>query len=342
MFSRSRIRSVTRRVGGALLLSVLALTSACGDATTPTAAEPPETPPAPPGPVQGTLPTGRLLFQRGDHILLLGPDGPEPAVVKRNAGLPSWSPDGSVYAFVRRGNPYVAATALCVAKVDGSETRCLALDESSYFDTPPAWSPDGGSLAYSIRTGDWTGEWGYSGLHLLDVGTMTDRVITSFPVTSASWSPDGSRIALVYLDMPNSVEGRIGMTAPDGTGFRTLSGGDGRYVFREVAWSPMGAQLAFRLSDQTWNCPWWCVGVLGVASLDESSPGGGIGTLRLLNSNSHGLEGLAWSPDGTQVALARWTCAGVDGCTSAVLSFGTGGDWMTWLIPDASWPSWTR
>lgn len=337
MYAPSRSPSTIRRTGRALILSAVVLASACGDVTAPTVAEEPESP-APPDPlsplgqVPATLPGGRLLVVRGDRILLVSPHLDEPTVVAEAATLPSWSPDGSMLAYVGSGG-----TPLCIGSFDGAQPRCTAVEDDVNVYFRPSWSPDGGSLAYST----YSQSDGFSGLRVLDVATMTDRVVTSFPVISPSWSPDGSRIALVYGSDWNfryDFSGSLGTIAPDGSGFRTISEGDGRYLFRDVTWSPTGESLAFNLSDQ-WNCPMGCNNHLGVASLGVS--GGALSPLRVVHRDVYAY-GMAWSPDETGIAFGKQRCSEGGPCTMDVMYVRVGDGGASVLVSDSSWPDWGR
>jgi len=296
---------------------------------------------------------GRLLVVRGDSILLVNATGGEPVMVAKGR-LPIWSPDGSMFAFVPvRGAAESGPATLCIAQVDGSDTRCAIVGPTDgYLLQRPSWSPDGLSLAYS--TNEWAIDqprMGSSGLRVLDVATMSYRQVTDFPVLSPSWSPDGNRIALVFGSQPYQVDadysGFLGTVAPDGTGFHAVSSGlmDGRYLFRHVAWSPSGEHLAFSLSDQS-NCPMGCpISALGVAGFAMGPDGESISDPRILPADPGYFGPVSWSPDQTQLAFTQGGC--VDywevSCSSrTVMVIGVGGDWKAPLVPDAHSPAWSR
>jgi Tol biopolymer transport system component len=96
------------------------------------------------------------------------------------------SPDGEWLVFMR----LTAQEDLFVARTDGSRSRRLTDDP--YRDRGPAWSPDGGRIAfYSDRGGSyqlWLIRPDGSGLEQV---TAIAEGTTNFPV----WSPDGRRLA---------------------------------------------------------------------------------------------------------------------------------------------------
>jgi Tol biopolymer transport system component len=96
---------------------------------------------------------------------------------------PTLSPDGSRVAFAALGDIYAMSI--------GAKPENLTNDR--FFDTDPAWSPDGSQLAYSSdRGGDLLQIW------IRDMKSGQARQLTHMNTQpqGAAWSPDGTRIAV--------------------------------------------------------------------------------------------------------------------------------------------------
>jgi gamma-glutamyltranspeptidase len=139
-------------------------------------------------------------------------------------GEPTVAPDGSI-AFARgRGD----ASRIWVRKVDGTEQRFTR--GSNGAEHWPAWSPDGGRLAYSAAREDRTR------LRVRWVAGDSDRVVVEDrDAEHAAWSPRGDRLTF------STRNGRAGLwiTTPDA---RYVNLGSAQRA--EGAWSPDGRTLA--------------------------------------------------------------------------------------------------
>jgi Tol biopolymer transport system component len=128
---------------------------------------------------------------------------------------PRWSPDGLNVAFTTTVG---ADMQIAVVNRDGTGYRQLTND--TYFNTAPAWSPDGKSLVYAsyrgpakdakgnaidpLRANGWS-------LVRVDVATRAQTTLwtaPSGPILGPVWSPDGSAVAFVgqvISGLPTSV-----------------------------------------------------------------------------------------------------------------------------------------
>jgi Tol biopolymer transport system component len=179
----------------------------------------------------------------------------------------SWAPDSARVAFANGGDIYEAA-------IDGG--AAVKLTSGPEYDSTPAWSPNGATIAFTRRL----------------PGTTPDVCLVAIPESAPPsclsaggerpvWSPDGRLIAFTIGDgtVPDA---RVGVIQPDRGGRRLVGEG---YA---PAWAPDSRRLAF-------------------IDLSKSPDG----TLELVNADGTGLTELAgppepeqpsWPPDGSLVA----------------------------------------
>ena len=135
---------------------------------------------------------------------------------------PAVSPDGTQVAFTALGDLWVHTI--------GGDTRRLTDDP--WVEADPAWSPDGGRLAFaSDRAGGLD-------LYVRDLETGGDRRVTEgAAAVLPAWSPDGTRIAFVRSGYVTSVQVVALATGAVET-LRSGLNGAGR-----PSWAPGGASL---------------------------------------------------------------------------------------------------
>lgn len=168
---------------------------------------------------------------------------------------PAWAPAGDRLAFFTlkdfedaEGLP---PSELYSIGADGTGLRRLTRDRRVQLD--PAFSPDGGTIAYS----QWRPVKGRPGvfdtaLVLSDADGSDPRPLTRFSARrdtfNASWSPDGQWIAFeVASGQPHGVRGGrqsdIALIRPDGSGEVRLTRTPA--IETNPVWSPDGTSIAF-------------------------------------------------------------------------------------------------
>jgi Tol biopolymer transport system component len=178
-------------------------------------------------------------------LRLIGTDGQLQASLTPKPGWgvgePAWSPDGSRIAFVAGKLSQVdGPTFLYVMNRDGSDVRLLVSDVLG-FAASPAWSPDGTKIAYlrgePVNDGSGDSEVivstidsdGSNPVQVLRAGRCACVGFTP----GLTWSPDGTKLAVVTAAMPDG-RGGLATVNPDGTGLRFLGGGWGNPAWRPV------------------------------------------------------------------------------------------------------------
>ena len=181
---------------------------------------------------------------------------------------PAWSPDGSRIAFEKafyeagEHGDTLRTIDVWTARADGRGRRNVTHDGSA---ASPAWSPDGGRLAFARGNGVFV---------VRRDGSGKRRIARRADPTVPAWSPDGRRIAF-------AVPGELWIARADGTGERLLARGASSDT--HAVWSPDGRSIAYSAT-----------GVFVVSSAG--------GRPRLLSRHD---EEVLWSPDGRRIALVR-------------------------------------
>lgn len=113
-----------------------------------------------------------------------------------------------------------------------------------------------------------------------------------------SWSPDGSEIAYVYQSTNFS---EIFVMSADGSNNRRLTRSqssslpDNDWVFRPT-WSPDGQLIAYVSDSSSYNPTVWLM----------NRDGSGKRPLSAIAATQEAADGLSWSPDGKQLAVASF------------------------------------
>ena len=186
---------------------------------------------------------------------------------------PDVSPDGSrvVYTTSHGDTEYRRNLEIETSKLDGSNRRRLT--ENRVWDRRPAWSPDGGQVAFSSHDDD-----GYDNIMVTSADGSDKRIIfktgpfdpgaigsekssTVDPIklqieAGPEWSPDGETLSFVSADTSKrsseigspSILFTVGTDGDELTPlFVSHRGKD--FIAPAVTWSPDGRELAFIQHD---------------------------------------------------------------------------------------------
>jgi TolB protein len=150
--------------------------------------------------------------------------------------------------------------------------------EGLYFQTEPAWSPDGAQVAFSSRRD------GMAHIYVMQADGAGARRLTSTAKSDdhPSWSADGKRIVF-------GREGALFVVSASGGAARRVGRGFGNAA--DPAWSPDGKLIAY-----DYRMPGTPVREVYVMEADGTHP-------RAVTKLGNVSAAPAWSPDGTRLAL---------------------------------------
>ncbi|WP_073908458.1 protein kinase domain-containing protein [Streptomyces sp. CB00455] len=152
-------------------------------------------------------------------------------------------------------------------------------------DTLPQWSPDHASFAFTRTTSDGAAVW------TANADGSGARRITPTAGGRVSWSPDGTRLAV--LRKKDGVQQLFVVSLADGSAQQLTTGA--RPV-EDPAWSPDGKRIALCLETGSGN---WQIHVVDPAAADRAP--------QQVTRLPHPALDPAWSPDGTTFAYTAGT-----------------------------------
>ena len=260
-------------------------------------------------------------YGRSSELARVGVDGTQPQQLTVNSRFeshPAWSPDGKRIAFLAAAQVSGGASdlrpRLYTMAPDGSDTRPVRMAAAAeLLPLPPQWSPDSKHIAYTQREVG-----GRVGLYTVAVDGRDPPQRLSATVSSASWSPDGTRIAFAKPEPDTVSLFTIAVGGWDAQRLRTMplnhwrprpryaAAEPSRAWIETVAWSPDGSKILY-------SCHGICVVDLDNEPVVNASPAEKTssaqddldplpsGTAEIHRTVRHG-NLAAWSPNGSRIA----------------------------------------
>jgi hypothetical protein len=174
----------------------------------------------------------RMLVGSGSSIVAVAPDLTRGRLLQ-DAQDAAYSPDGTLIAFARSGD-------LWIANSDGTGQREV-VSTPHVVEWGPSWSPDGLTLVYSARVD------GRRQIRAVGLPTGTSRRLAGSD--GEEWSPVYSRTGrLAFVSSRGGTTPTVYVSARDGTGVTPFDATPPAVPpadVRDLAWSPDGKRLAY-------------------------------------------------------------------------------------------------
>lgn len=227
-------------------------------------------------------PSGRFIYEFDEAqsgIWMIRIDGSDQhRILPFTLNSPQWNPAGTSVAFSQGASVWT---------LSGTDST---LDEASLLKITgaerafaPTWSPDGGTLAFSIHSGP------APGLYVVASTGGESRQVGQTGWRHPSWAPDGQSFAFVSQEST-----RLGVAIADtaGQGYLMLWGNRDAYA-SFPRWSPDGTEIAFTgRAGNGDRIELWLMGA------------DGSGARRLTNSGVQ--DFFSWVPGGEEIAYVRY------------------------------------
>jgi hypothetical protein len=149
------------------------------------------------------------IIQVDRELFVARPDGSE---LRQLTGTevtgvsgPSWSRDSGI-VFAAKRDAADATSDLFVVDADGTGPLTPLTSTPDLDEADPAWSPDGGSIAFELPGGIWTMPASGEGATLVEADGPSDAAVDGeFRNSHPGWSPDGSLLTFVRWYSPSEI-----------------------------------------------------------------------------------------------------------------------------------------
>jgi Tol biopolymer transport system component len=216
-----------------------------------------------------------------------------------DAGI-TFSPDGRQIAYVR-GYPERDEAVLITANANGTQEQTLLTKrpQRHVFPPPdrastawgPAWSPDGGVIAFALRKDELDGK--YWNVTTVRINDHAEQQITFQKWSSLgqlAWLSDGSGLIVTAADDESDLAVQVWhVSYPSGEARRITNDTNDYNGIRLTADSTALVTVRTEQSSNLWVAP----------------DGDASGAVQIMSSNFDGVDGVSWMPDGRILYATR-------------------------------------
>ena len=211
----------------------------------------------------------------------------------------SWSPDGSLIAFMSDRDNRDSGFGVHVMKADGSDVR--RIQPLALFAAPvsPQWSPDGSHVAFL------SSDESNKGLHVYSVRADGSefRKVSEARADLVRWSPDGSQLAIAKVG-----DGKVTIDVmnADGSDARQVTETDPEEGIPDDSFSP---PMDFFLTPTEMNSMSWSPDGTEILFVPADKRESRISIVSVNDSELRHLTGriprsyASWSPDGSRIVV---------------------------------------
>src|SRR5690606_20155528 len=228
--------------------------------------------------------TSARYFQNMDNIYSIAADGSDvrqhtwhDAVIET---APAVSPDGKTLAFFDR-RP--RGTKIYLLDLENPKAWPRLFAPGNLTERDPVWSPDGKSLLFTRNGEIW--------IQAVEGGEPRRLVEPGYSISSAVWSPDGTKVAVTSTASGFSQIGIVDVATGKLTPLTYRHRGHST-----PAWSPDGRMLVFTVDDG-----------LGLSNQVAIMPADGSSEPRLLTTGPGTRRAPRFSPDGREITYLEST-----------------------------------
>ncbi len=190
-------------------------------------------------------------------------EGERPTLLAENGYLPTWSPDGTMLAFMRRSLEGVVA--LLAANPNGGGERLLtsggipvigySVSPYNHVQTKAfAWSPDSSKIAYISERGGASNIWAVSTRDAADA-SLTNNTNPELRFSCPIWSPDGRMVAFSTQRTGDDGKQLKGLKIHDVQSLKTAEVLEKTSLIRLIGWTADGSGLIFAEADRSGALP---------------------------------------------------------------------------------------